>query len=296
MTQDTKSSKGRKHGAAGGGAAAVPARVRQSFRIRGGCRRAAGRPQLAAAAAAWPLCRVDLRHLVHDRPGGKPAHLDLSHPAFSGAPALCAHRQRLDPQRAVPGGRCDPDAIALEPDADPEKAHRLHRRHRDHGRQRRRRDPGRHGGAHLRRQPLDDRPLLLQCGRRNADRAAAGPRPLRHRTRRDRGAARRDRRRSRAACASASNCRTGRRAATSARITAWRCGCRNSARSARTVSPIRATSSRRSPPTRTPRRPASWSPNSRATCGRRRWIIRRSTSSPGTAISRRTNTISPASW
>ena len=26
--------------------------------------------------------------------GGKPPHLDLSHPAFGRAPALCAHRQR----------------------------------------------------------------------------------------------------------------------------------------------------------------------------------------------------------
>ena len=47
---------------------------------------------------------------------------------------------------------------------------------------------------------------------------------------------------------------------------------------------------------KTPRRRASWCRNSRAISGRRRWIIRRSMSSPGTAISRRTNTISRASW
>ena len=55
-------------------------------------------------------------------------------------------------------------------------------------------------------------------------------------------------------------------------------------------------SRRRSRLTRTPKRRAPWSPNSRAISGRRRWTTRRSTSSPGTAISRRTNTISPASW
>ena len=43
------------------------------------------------------------------------------------------------------------------------------------------------------------------------------------------------------------------------------------------------------------RRPASWSPSSRGICGRPSWTIRRSTSSPGTAITRRTNTISRGS-
>ncbi len=121
-------------------------------------------------------------------------------------------------------------------------------------RQWRRGDAGRHGGPRLRRQPFDDRLLLLQCRRRNADRAAAGPRALRHRARRDRGAAGRDRRDPARACAFASSCPTARRAATSARITVLRCGCRNSGRSARTVSPIRAISSALLPLTKTPRR------------------------------------------
>ena len=47
---------------------------------------------------------------------------------------------------------------------------------------------------------------------------------------------------SRAACASASSCRTARRAATSARTTARRSACRTWARSAPTAWPIRATS------------------------------------------------------
>ena len=166
------------------------------FSLGSGARRAAGRPQFAAAAAARPLRRIDLGHLVHHPARREPAHLDLPHPALRGAPALCAHRQRPDPQRAVQRRRCDADAIALEPDPDSENAHRLHRGHGDHGRQRRRRHPGRHVRARLCRQPLDDRPLLLQCRRRNADRAAARPRALRHRARHRRGVARRDRRHS----------------------------------------------------------------------------------------------------
>ena len=43
--------------------------------------------------------------------------------------------------------------------------------------------------------------------------------------------------------------------------------------------------------TRTARARSSSSPSSRATCGRPRWTTRRSTSSPGTATTRRTSTI-----
>ena len=153
--------------------------------------------------------------------------------------------------------RGDAVAAALEPVPDPGGADRLRRRHRHPRRQRQCRRPVRHGGARLCRQPLHDRPLLLQCRRRDADRPAAGPRALRHRARRPRGRERRDRASSRAACASASSCRTARRAATSARTTARCCGCRSSARSAPTGSPIRATSWRRSRPSRRRRRRAS---------------------------------------
>ena len=220
----------------------VPIRLRQSFCFRSSAGRLAGRTKLAAASAARPLCRADLGHVIHDAARGKPPHLDLSHPALCRASALCAHRQRAHPQRAVQRRRRHADAIALEPDSHSKRSDRLHRRHRDARRQWRRGDADRHGDPHLRRQPLDDRPLLLQCRRRNAHRAAAGTRPLRHRARHHRDAAGRDRRYP--ARTSFPRRAAGRtcRAAISARITASRCGCRNWVRSAPTDSPIRAIS------------------------------------------------------
>lgn len=81
-----------------------------------------------------------------------------------------------------------------------------------------------------------------------------------------------------------------RRAATSARITAAPSPCRSAARSAPIASPMRATSSLPSPPTRTRTpRPSSTS-NGAARCSRPSCRIRRSTSWPGTAIMRPTNT------
>ena len=81
-----------------------------------------------------------------------------------------------------------PTQLRWSPFPIPQEADRFRRGHRHARRQRRRRHAGRHGGPHLCRQPLDDRSLLLQCRRRNADRAAAGTRPFRHRARRDRSA------------------------------------------------------------------------------------------------------------
>ena len=141
-----------------------------------------------------------------------------------------------------------PSQLRWSPFPIPKKATDFVAGHHHARRQRQRGDPDRHGGAHLRRQHVDDRPLLLQCRRRDAGAAAAGPRPLRHRARHARDLAGRDRDAAARACASGSSCRTGRRAATSARTTARRCGCPSSARSARTASPIRAISSRRSRP------------------------------------------------
>ena len=157
--------------------------------------------------------------------------------------------------------------------------------------------PGRHGGAHLCRQPLDDRPLLLQCRRRDADRAAAGPRALRHRARRDRSGAAARSRSSRAA-ALRSSCRTARRAATSARTTApmLRLPELGPARLQRPRQSARL-SQPRSPPTRTRRRPCS--PGREIpgqSVGGRDGRTRRSTWSRGTATSRPTNTTWRASW
>ena len=134
----------------------IPAGLRQSLRLRGGSRRAAGRPELAAAAAARSLCRADFRYLIHHRARRKPPHLDLPYPAVGRAPALRAHRQRPDPQRAVQRNRRDADAIALVAVSDSEEADRFRRGHCYSRRQRRRRHPGRHGDPRLRRQPLDE--------------------------------------------------------------------------------------------------------------------------------------------
>jgi hypothetical protein len=76
-----------------------------------------------------------------------------------------------------------------------------------------------------------------------------------------------DRRGAREASGSGSNCRTVRRAATSVRTSGRRSGCRTSARSAPTDSPTLATSSRRSPGTRTSTATANWWPSSWATSG-----------------------------
>ena len=92
-----------------------------------------------------------------------------------------------------------------------------------------------------------------------------------------------------------SSCRMDARAATSAKTTARSSGCPNWARSAPTASPIRAISASRSPPSRTATNPARWSPNSTAGCGRPNSTIRHSTSSLGTATTRRTFTTSRAS-
>ena len=81
------------------------------------------------------------------------------------------------------------------------------------------------------------------------------------------------------------------RAAISARTTAPSSPCPTAGRSAPTALPIRATSRRRSRPTRTRKRPAACMSNGAASSTSPRSAIRRSTSSPGTAITRRSNTI-----
>ena len=128
----------------------------------------------------------------------------------------------------------------------------------DHDHGGRRQHPGRHGGARLSHHQIDGRSALLQCRRRDAVRG-----------------------RSRAICASSPSsavidiepgeivrdparreiprrdCSTARRAAISARTTAAPSRCRSAGRSAPIASPMRAISSRRSPPTRTrTRRPS----------------------------------------
>ena len=74
-----------------------------------------------------------------------------------------------------------------------------------------------------------------------------------------------------------------------------RCGCRTSARLARSGWPTRATSRRRSPPTRIVKATSGWWRSTAAACGRPRSITRRSTSSPGAATTCRTSTTSTCS-
>ena len=177
--------------------------------------------------------------------------------------------------------------------ADPEDADRFRAGHRHARRQRRSGATVRRRDAHVRRQRVDARPLLLRRRRRAADRAAARPLHRAHRARRP--ATSRPARSAwcRAASSSASSCRTAPRAATSARTTARTFACPSSARSARTAWPTRATFWRRSPPSRIATATfGSW-PNSAAGSGRPRSTIRRSISSPGTATTCRSSTTSP---
>ena len=99
-----------------------------------------------------------------------------------------------------------------------------------------------------------------------------------------------DRRRSRAACASGSSCSMRPRVATCARTSGRRCGCRTWARSAPTGWRTRATSSPRSPGTRSATGASSWWRSLPGSCGRRRSATRRWMWSPGTATTRPTST------
>ena len=277
--------------------APISVRLRQPVRVRGGARRAAGRAKVAAAAAARPLRRADLRHLVHDRARGEPAHLDLPHPALGRAPALCAHRQRAHSQRAVQRGRRDADAIALE------------------SRCRFRKKPtdfvegivtlGGNGDVatqvgmavhiYAANRSMTDRYfynadgemlIVPQQGRARfvtelgIVEAAPGeiaviPRGLRFRVELPDGPSR------------GYVCENY--GAMLRLPELGPLGSNGLANPRDFLAPVAAYEDTRSALRR-------WSPNSRAICGRRRWIIRRSTSSPGTAILRRTNTTSRASW
>ncbi len=132
----------------------------------------------------------------------------------------------------------------------PDRADRFRRRLGDDGRQRCSRSDERLRDPPVRREPLDEGPLLLQCRRRIADRAAGRPPAYRHRTGPARCRAVRDRGDSARRALRGERCRMARRAATSARTSARCCVCRTSARSARTAWPIRAISSRRTPLTK----------------------------------------------
>ena len=140
--------------------------------------------------------------------------------------------------------------------------------HRHVRRQRRSRAAVRRRDAHVRRQRVDGRPLLLRRRRRAADRAAArrarscAPSSASCTSRPARSAS------CRAASSSASRSRATPRAATSARTTARTSACPSSGRSARMASRTRAISWRPSPRTRSATATSASSRNSSAGSGR----------------------------
>ncbi len=91
------------------------------------------------------------------------------------------------------------------------------------------------------------------------------------------------------------NCSTTPPPAMSAKTTVRCCGFPNSARSAPTAWPIRATSSLPQLGLKIVMGRCRWCRNSWASCGKPSWTIRRSTWSPGTAATRRINTTSRGS-
>ncbi len=117
--------------------AALPVRLRQRVRHRGAARRAAGRPQLAAALRLRPLRRAALRHRLH-----RAARATTGAPgSTASARRRCTGRSsRIDAGRIVGDFARRADAArpaALEPAADARRADRLRRRPGDDGRQRR---------------------------------------------------------------------------------------------------------------------------------------------------------------
>ena len=188
-----------------------------------------------------------------------------------------------------------PNRLRWDPLPLPTKADRFRRRPRHARRLGRSGGANRRRGAHLSREPLDERSLFLERRRRADVRAAAGFDRIFSRSSAGSTCSRaRSRVVPRGMKFKVDGRRPG-RAATSARTTARPSACRSSGRSARRASRSRATSSRRWRRSRT-RASARWSPSSWAACGRASSRIRRSTWSPGTATTCPTNTTSRASW
>ena len=123
----------------------------------------------------------------------KPADLGLPHPSFGQAGPPRPHRQRPDPHRADHRSGLPARPVALGPVADARRRGRFHRRPDDPGRGRRCRGAGRPGRPCLLREPLDGRPVLRQCRRRDADRAASRAIGAGERTGNSAGCTRRDR-------------------------------------------------------------------------------------------------------
>ena len=87
-------------------------RLRQRVRDRGAARRAAGRPQLAAARAVRPVRRAAVGHGVHRAAAREPARVDVPDPAGGDARAVSGwSTTRGSSARSAPC-RCRPTSCA----------------------------------------------------------------------------------------------------------------------------------------------------------------------------------------
>jgi hypothetical protein len=213
-----------------------------SFATEALARRAAGRPQLAAALPLRPVRRAALRHGLHRAARRQPALLAVPHPPVGDAHAVQAHRAGRIVSRfgSTDEAPTPPNQLRWNPLADAHRADRLRRGPGDHGRQRRCARAGR------RRRictlvTVDDTARVLQRRWRDAVRAAARAAPLRHRARRDRAGPQEIVVIPRG-FASASSCPMASARLRLRELRRQLSACPTSARSARTAWPIRATS------------------------------------------------------
>ena len=190
----------------------------------------------------------------------QPADLGVPDPAVGQAPGLPPDRQQEPKIHPVRRARTEPEPAALGPAPAPgsRRADGLHRRPLHRRRQRRQQDQGRDGRPPLRGQHVHARPLLRRLRRRAALRPRAERGHPAHRARpaagqpgRDRGGAARHPLPGRAA-------RRASPAATCARTSAPASPSPSAGRSAPTAWPTSATSSTRTPPSRSATTPSRW--------------------------------------
>ena len=220
----------------------------------------------------------------------------------SGRRRCTSRSQRIDDARASHSrlrrrAATPPNQLRWDPLPMPTRADRFHRRPGDDGRQRRRRRRRPAAAIHLYAANRSMHgPLFLRRRRRAADRAAAGPPAHRHRARHARRRAAGDRGRSRAACAFASSCPT-------AQARGYVCENFGALLRLPDLGPIGSNGLANPRDFLTPVARLRGS-RRRLRAGREvpgpsvvgaRSIIRRSTSSPGTATTRRTSTTCAAS-
>ena len=141
-----------------------------------------------------PLRRAAQRLALHGAARQQRALLAVPHPADGRQLGpLRQGRRRPVAHGPLRRGRDPARTHALGPDPAPVRRPVADRGHQDHHHRGRRRQPGRHGGTHLSRHPLDGERVLLQRRRRDDVRAPAGRLEAAHRVRRHRRRSRRGR-------------------------------------------------------------------------------------------------------